>query len=195
MPTAPASSRTLTIRNMVCDRCRAAVRRVFEDLGASVLRVDLGEVALDRDLDGGERDRLARALSELGFELVEDRDAAIINRIKTAIVALVHHQGDADGRVKLSEHLVSIVHKDYSSLSALFSEVEGVTIEQYFLLQRLERVKELIKYGEHTMSEIADRTGFSSVAHLSAQFKKLTGMTPSAFKAMGGGRLPLDKVG
>ncbi|MCW5898972.1 MAG: helix-turn-helix transcriptional regulator [Flavobacteriales bacterium] len=195
MPSDPSAPHKLTIRNMVCDRCRAAVRRVFDELGAPVLRVDLGEVELDQELDGGERDRLARALSEQGFELVEDREAAIINRIKTAIVELVHHQGEADGRVKLSDHLGSILHKDYSSLSVLFSEVEGITIEQYFLLQRLERVKELIKYGELTMSEIAHRTGFNSVAHLSAQFKKLTGMTPTAFKAMGGGRLPLDQVG
>lgn len=185
----------LVVRNMVCDRCRAAVRRVLDALGAPVLRVDLGEVELAQELSAGERDALARALSEQGFELVEDREAAVINRIKTAIVALVHHQGAADGRVKLSDHLSSILHKDYSSLSALFSEVEGITIEQYFLLQRLERVKELIKYGELTMSEIADRAGFSSVAHLSAQFKKLTGMTPTAFKAVGGGRLPLDEVG
>ncbi|MBK6342750.1 MAG: helix-turn-helix transcriptional regulator [Flavobacteriales bacterium] len=80
------------------------------------------------------------------------------------------------------------MHKEYSGLSALFTQVEGITIEQYFLLQRLERVKELIKYGEMTMSEIADRTGFSGVAHLSAQFKKLTGMTPTAFKELGSGR-------
>lgn len=195
MRTEPSASHKLVIRNMVCDRCRAAVRRVFDELGTPVHRVELGEVELGRELDPGERDRLARALGEQGFELVEDREAAIVNRIKTVIVEIVHHQGDADGRVKLSDHLVSILHKDYSSLSALFSEVEGITIEQYFLLQRLERVKELIKYGELTMSEIAHRTGFSSVAHLSAQFKKLTGMTPTAFKAMGGGRLPLDQVG
>ena len=97
--------------------------------------------------------------------------------------------------MKLGERLSALLHKEYSGLSALFTQVEGITIEQFFLLQRLERVKELIKYDELTLSEIADRTGFSSVAHLSAQFKKLTGMTPTAFKEMGGGRLPLDHVG
>jgi AraC-like DNA-binding protein len=107
----------------------------------------------------------------------------------------VHHDGELQGRVKLGEHLSSALHKEYSGLSSLFTEVEGITIEQFFLLQRLERVKELIKYGEMTMSEIADRAGFSSVAHLSAQFKKLTGMTPTAFRDLGGGRLPLDHVG
>lgn len=185
----------IVVRNMVCDRCRATVRRVFGDLGLPVLRVELGEVELERDPMEADKHALGQALRVHGFELVEDREASIINKIKTAIIALVHHQGEADGRVKLSDHLTNILHKDYSSLSALFSEVEGITIEQYFLLQRLERVKELIKYGELTLSEIADRTGFSSVAHLSAQFKKLTGMTPTAFKAMGGGRLPLDEVG
>ena len=125
-----------------------------------------------------------------GFDLVGDRDATTIARIKAAIVKLVHHDGTA-GRVKLSDAL----HKEYPGMSSLFTQVEGITIEQYFLLQRLERVKELIKYGELTLSEIAHRTGFSSVAHLSAQFKKLTGMTPSTFKAIGHGRIALDRVG
>jgi AraC family transcriptional regulator len=97
--------------------------------------------------------------------------------------------------VKLADHLSAALHKEYSGLSALFTQVEGITIEHYFLLQRMERVKELIKYGELTMSEIADRTGFSSVAHLSAQFRKFTGMTPTAFRGMSGGRMPLDHVG
>ena len=119
----------------------------------------------------------------------------MIARAKAAIVKLVHHGDALQGRVKLSEHLTSALSRDYSTISTLFSQVEGITIEQYFLLQRLERVKELIKYGELTMSEIADRVGFSSVAHLSTQFKKLTGMTPTAFKEIGGGRLPLDHVG
>lgn len=180
---------------MVCDRCRAAVKRALETQGIAVKHVDLGEVELEREPDPSQLEAARSLLEAEGFELVDSREATIIARIKAAIVKLVHHSEESDGRVKLSEHLVSILHKDYSSLSALFSQVEGITIEQYFLLQRLERVKELIKYGELTLSEIADRTGFSSVAHLSAQFKKLTGMTPTAFKAMGGGRLPLDRVG
>lgn len=180
---------------MVCDRCRAAVARLLEDRELPVGRIELGEVELLRIPAAEELDSLREALRKEGFELVDDLGSTLINRIKTAIVQLVHHQGDADGRVNLSQHLSELLHKEYSGLSALFSQVEGITIEQYFLLQRLERVKELIKYGELTMSEIAHRTGFSSVAHLSAQFKKLTGMTPTAFRAMGGGRLPLDQVG
>ena len=185
----------LTIRNMVCDRCKAAVHRVFTTQGFPVHHVELGEVDLDHEPSNAELDALRDALRAEGFDLVGDRDATTIARIKAAIVKLVHHEGDLHGRVKLGDHLGGVLHKEYSGLTALFTQVEGITIEQFFLLQRLERVKELIKYGEMTMSEIADRTGFSSVAHLSAQFKKLTGMTPSAFKAMGMGRTPLDRVG
>jgi AraC-like DNA-binding protein len=185
----------LIIRNMVCDRCKAAVRRVLEEHGLLVKHVDLGEVELTADVSEDRIEQLRDPLLQAGFELVDDREAAMIAKIKSAIVQLVHHNGAAGEKVRLSDHLSAILHKEYSSIAALFSEVEGITIEHYFLLQRLERVKELIKYGELTMSEIAFQTGFSSVAHLSAQFKKLTGMTPTAFKEMGAGRLPLDRVG
>lgn len=188
-------ARSLVIRNMVCDRCRTAVSRVLEAQGLAVKHIDLGEVQLLREPRPDELDALRGALQVEGFDLVDDRDAVTIARIKAAIVQLVHHDGELKGRVKLGDHLSALLHKEYSGLSSLFTEVEGITIEQFFLLQRLERVKELIKYGELSMSEIADRTGFSSVAHLSAQFKKLMGMTPTAFKEMGGGRLPLDHVG
>ncbi len=185
----------LTIRNMVCDRCRAAVKRVLDAQGLPVKRLDLGEVELLRHPSTPEVDALRGALRLEGFELVDDRESMTIARIKAAIVKLVHHDGDLQGRVKLGEHLSALLNKEYSGLTALFTAVEGITIEQFFLLQRLERVKELIKYGEMTLSEIADRTGFSSVAHLSTQFKKLTGMTPTAFKTIGSGRTPLDQVG
>lgn len=185
----------LVIRNMVCDRCKAAVKRVFDRSGLAIARMDLGEVELEREASSAQLATVDKELKAEGFGLVDDREATTIARIKAAIIKMVHHGGELRGRTKLSEHLSATLHREYSSLSALFSQVEGLTIEHYFLLQRLERVKELIKYGEFTLSEIADRTGFSSVAHLSAQFKKLTGMTPSAFKAMGRGRTPLDQVG
>ena len=184
----------LIIRNMVCARCIAAVQRVLKDHDVPVKNIELGEIELLEDLPQEKIDALRESLHKQGFELVDDREAAMIAKIKSAIVQLVHHNGESD-KVKLSDHISSVLHKEYSSLAALFSEVEGITIEHYFLLQRLERVKELIKYGELTMSEIAFQTGFSSVAHLSTQFKKLTGMTPTAFKEMGSGRLPLDRVG
>ncbi|MCB0764948.1 MAG: helix-turn-helix domain-containing protein [Flavobacteriales bacterium] len=184
----------LTIRNMVCDRCKAAVRRVLEHHGLQVTHLDLGEATVEPAPDPGQLETLRAALRHAGFDLVDGQEASTIARIKAAIVTLVHHTDDHQ-RTKLSAHVSAALHREYSGLSALFSEVEGITIEQYFLLQRIERVKELIKYDEATLSEIAYRVGFSSVAHLSAQFKKLTGMTPTAFKAMGAGRTPLDRVG
>lgn len=184
----------LVVRNMVCDRCKAAVERVLAAHGLSVVRVGLGEVELQREATTGELEALRRDLVAAGFELVADGDARTITRIKAAIVGAVHGGAVAGGRVKLSEHLAGLLHRDYSGLSALFSQVEGITIEQYFLLQRIERVKELIKYGDLTMNEIAFRTGFSSAAHLSNQFKRLTGMTPTAFREQGGARRALDRV-
>lgn len=185
----------LVIRNMVCARCIAAVQRVLNDHDIPVKNIELGEVELLEDLSKQRIDAMRKPLQQAGFELVHDRDAALIEKIKSAIVQLVHHNGSNGERVKLSDHLSSILNREYSSLASLFSEVEGITMEHFFLLQRLERVKELIKYGEFTLSEIAFQTGFSSVAHLSAQFKKLTGMTPTAFKEIGAGRSPLDQVG
>ncbi len=184
----------LTIRNMVCARCVAAVQRILDASGLPATHIDLGEVELEHEPTAAQLTALGEALQREGFELVSSRDAATIARIKAAIVKLVHHNDEAAPKVKLSEHLSDALHKDYSGLSALFTQVEGITIEQFFLLQRLERVKELIRYDELTLSEIAFRAGFSSVAHLSAQFKKLTGMTPSAFKGMGRGRVGLDEV-
>lgn len=188
-------SSTLTVRNMVCDRCKTAVQHVLEAQRVAIKRMDLGEVELEEAPPPDKLEMIRHGLEALGFELVDDRDAATIARIKAAIVKLVHHSDEAAPKVKLSELLSNALHREYSGLSSLFTQVEGITIEQFFLLQRLERVKELIRYDELTMSEIAFRTGFSSVAHLSAQFKKLTGMTPSAFKEMGKGRTPLDRVG
>jgi AraC-like DNA-binding protein len=184
----------LVIRDMVCDRCKAVVKRVLKKQGLAVKSVDLGEVVLQEEPRPEQLTALRAVLKEEGFELVEGREATTIARIKAAIVSLVHHN-DSAGRVKLSEHLSAALNKEYSSLTQLFTQVEGITIEQYFLLQRVERVKELIKYDEISLSEIADRVGFSSVAHLSGQFKKLTGMTPTAYKARGLGRTPLDRVG
>lgn len=188
-------SSVLTIRNMVCDRCKSAVKRLLDEHHVPVKYIELGEVELQEDLPSERIDALRGPLRAIGFDLVDDREATLIAKIKATIVRMVHHNDDVSKKARLSEHVSAALNKEYSSLASLFSEVEGITVEHYFLLQRLERVKELIKYGELTLSEIADRTGFSSVAHLSAQFKKLTGMTPTAFKAGSGGRLPLDKVG
>lgn len=181
----------LTVRNMVCPRCIAAVQRVFEAEGLVPTRVALGEVEVQEDLNDVRTAALSDALEQAGFGLVTDGEARTVTAIKTAVVQLVH--AAAADRVKLSEHLSEQLHRDYSGLSALFSQQEGITIEQYFLQQRIERVKELLQYGELTVSEIAFQVGFSSVAHLSAQFKQLTGMTPTEFKQRGE-RRTLDAV-
>jgi len=185
---------TLVIRNMVCDRCIAAVQRIVDGVPLETVRVALGEVELASTPNEEMLHRLAVQLRAAGFDLVEDRDSAIITRVKAAIITQVHH---SEGRrVELAQLVQDTVHRELSSVSKLFSEVEGITLEHYFLLQRLERVKELIRYDEKTFSEIAFATGFSSAAHLSAQFKQLTGMTPSAFrKRTRGVRTALDRVG
>ncbi|HPF68571.1 MAG TPA: AraC family transcriptional regulator [Flavobacteriales bacterium] len=184
---------TLTIRNMVCDRCKAAVTRVLQEQGLPVERVELGEVELDHEPSTDELDRLQAALQQEGFELVLDHDVQVITKVKAEVVRRVHHE--AEGRLDLAALVRDTVHRELSSVSKLFSEGEGMTLEHFFLLQRLERVKELIRYGELTFSEIAFATGFSSAAHLSAQFKQLTGMTPTAFRDMAHPpRKPLDQV-
>ena len=192
------STNTLTIRNMVCDRCKAAVQRILAEQGIAWMRLELGEVELKKPLDASATERLEHALIQGGFGIVLDRDAQLITTIKAAIIQHVHHTDgsrSATGRVELAKLVQDTVHLEISSVSKLFSEVEGITLEQYFLLQRLERVKELIRYDELSFSEIAFATGFSSAAHLSAQFKKLTGMTPTAFRTMHGNRSALDRVG
>lgn len=183
----------LTVRNMVCDRCKAAVERVFTEQGLPIVQLELGHVELRDTLVPARLAQLDEALEKAGFALVQDPDAQLITAIKAAIVALVHREDEQGARTKLAPYLSDKLHRDYSGLSALFSTVEGITIEHYFLQQRIERVKELIQYGELTISEIAHRTGFSSVAHLSTQFKKLTGMTPTEFRERGG-RRALDAV-
>lgn len=185
----------LIIRNMVCERCKTAVGKVMDSVGLPVRRIDLGEVELMEKPSKQKMAALENALVPLGFELAQGRDAETIARIRSAVLQLVQHQEGDKGRTILSTWLSDTLHKEYTGMAALFSSVEGITIEHYFLLQRIERVKELAFYGDLTISEIAYRTGFSSAAHLSGQFKMLTGMPPSAFRKLGGPRIPLDRVG
>jgi len=186
----------LAIRNMVCDRCKAAVGRILEAHHLGWTRMDLGDVELREAPDAATIDHLRNALRKEGFDLVDGRTAKLITRVKSLIVDAVHHSSLAVPKAKLSAILSDALNKEYSSIASVFSQVEGITIEQYYLLHRMERVKELIRYDELSLSEIADRTGFSSAAHLSAQFKQLTGMTPSAFKKMREpARTSLDHIG
>jgi AraC-like DNA-binding protein len=171
----------LHIKNMVCNRCKMVVRAELEGLGYAPQSVELGEVTLDREISEAEKGKIDNRLHELGFSLIDDKKSLLIERIKTLIVELVHHQ-NSELKTNLSEYLSSRLHHDYSYMTNLFSEVEGTTIEKYFIAQKIERVKELLVYDEMTLSEIAFQLNYSSVAHLSNQFKKVTGLTPSHFK-------------
>jgi len=174
----------LYIKNMVCNRCIAAVKSLLDEHQLAYTSVQLGEVTLDQAPIPEQMTSLRDKLQQLGFELLDDNKKKIIEKIKTAIIEQVHY-GKGDERYNLSEQLSSLLHKDYSYLSHLFSEVEGITIEKYLIHQKIEKVKELLVYDEASLSEIAFQLGYSSVAHLSAQFKKVTGLTPSHFKKLG----------
>jgi len=191
-----AVTTTLHIRNMVCNRCIKVVREEVEQLGLDVRSIDLGEVVVADRVEGAVLQRVKRALERNGFELIEDLRIKTIEKIKLTVLKLVRSEAlESEFKGKYSEYISREIGESYSSLSALFSSSESVTIEHYIILQKIERVKELLKYGELTLSEISYRLGYSSVQHLSTQFKKVTGLTPSQFnKMVGNTRNPLDRV-
>ncbi len=168
---------------MVCSRCKMVVRSQLENAGLTVLSIDLGEVEIEENVSASKRKELDNILRSVGFELIDNKKSQTIEKIKNAIVHLVHHS-DQDIKTNLSTYISTKIHQDYNYLSNLFSEVEGTTIEKYFISQRIERVKELLIYDELSLSQIADQLGYSSVAYLSNQFKKITGFTPSYFKTL-----------
>lgn len=182
------------IKNMVCNRCIMVVQIELDKLGLDVKNIQLGEVTLDRKLAGEEKNKLSEALTKLGFEIIDDKKSRIIEKIKNVIIELVHYV-ESGNKTTLSDVLSDKLHHDYNYLSNLFSEVEGTTIEKYFIAQKIEKVKELLVYNELSLSEIAFRLNYSSVAYLSNQFKKVTGLTPSHFKQIREDRRkPLDEV-
>ena len=190
----------LYIKNMVCDRCIRVVREELQGLGLDVRNVELGEVEIGQNRKSKEMKAVKDVLRNNGFELIEDKNAKIIEEIKKTVIQFVHtdHTG-ARKKIKYSDYIVHSVGKDYHSLSTLFSLVENVTIEQYIIKQRIERVKELLKYDEKTLSEIAFLMDYSSVQHLSNQFKSVTGLTAGQFKKLTQShshhlRIPLDKI-
>jgi len=188
------------IKNMVCDRCIRVVRDEMQLLGHDVRNVELGEVEIGDALKPNEMDTIKSMLHKNGFELIEDKNGKIIEAVKTAIIQLVHHNHDAEPmKIKYSDYIAKKVGKDYHSLSTLFSSVENVTIEHYIIKQKIERAKELLKYADRSLSEIAYELNYSSVQHLSNQFKSVTGFTPSQFKKLTAThhqmhRVSLDKV-
>ncbi|MGQ0827949.1 MAG: helix-turn-helix domain-containing protein [Bacteroidota bacterium] len=186
----------LHIKNMVCNRCIRVVTDELKQLHFSVKRIELGVVELLRPLTPEEKNLLKERLVEFGFELLDDKKAKMIEQIKTLLIVLVHYNmNEKPLHMRYSDYLEKEIGMEYSSLSKLFSEVEGITIEQYLILQKTERIKELLVYDELNVSEIAYQLGYSSIAHLSTQFKKVTGHTPSEFKGLHfKPRKTLDKV-
>lgn len=179
---------------MVCNRCIMVIKAELGRLGIETLSVSLGEVEISKTLDVVQRNNLNIALRTLGFSMIDDKREVLIEQIKTLIIELVHYQ-DGELKVNLSDYLSQKLQHDYNYLSNLFSEIENLTIEKYFIAQKIERVKELIVYDELTLSQIAFELNYSSTAHLSTQFKKVTGLTPSHFKRIKANkRKPLDEV-
>lgn len=190
----PFSMVTLFIKNMVCDRCVLVVAGELKKIGINAQKITLGEVTLEKELTADQKEQLDKALLDLGFEPIDSKKGRIIEKIKTVIINMVHHS-DHDEKTNLSDLLSKALHHDYNYLSNLFSEVEGITIKKYFIAQKIEKVKELLVYDELSLSEIALRMHYSSVAYLSNQFKKVTGLTPSHFRQIRDEkRKPLDKV-
>jgi AraC-like DNA-binding protein len=184
------------IKNMVCNRCISVVKNELSAFGITAKSIALGEVIVDKPLNTGQKSALNAALQKHGFELLDDKKAKIIEQIKTLLIVLVHYnKTEKPEHMRYSDYLEKEVGMDYNSLSKLFSEVEGITIEHFLISQKVERIKELLIYNEYSVSEIAVQLGYSSVAHLSGQFKKLTGSTPSEFKKLHQHtRKPLDKI-
>lgn len=169
------------VKNMVCDRCILVVQSELDKLGLKAKEVKLGEAELEEELTREQRIALEASLTPLGFELIDDKKKQTIESIKTLIIELVHRE-ESELKTNLSTYLAQKLHQDYSFLSNLFSELDKTTIEKYYISQKIERVKELLFYDELTLSEIAYQLNYSSVAYLSNQFKKITGLSPSEYK-------------
>jgi AraC-like DNA-binding protein len=168
---------------MVCIRCKMLVKDELTKLGLHYTTVELGETEITEDISAVMRDNIKTNLLKWGLELMDDKKSVLIQKIKNVIIELVHYSEEPLA-VNLSVHLSEKLKHDYTYLSNLFSEVQGTTIEKFFIVHKIERVKELLVYNELSLTEIAFLLHYSSVAHLSTQFKKVTGLTPSYFKQL-----------
>lgn len=171
------------IKNMVCVRCKTAVKSELNKLGLHFLKVELGETEIMEDITSEQLQLLSIGLKKTGLELMDDKKSILVEKIKTTIIELVHDK-EEQLKTNLSDYLSSELHHNYTYLANLFSEVKGTTIEKFYLSHKIEKVKELIVYDELNLTEIAHKLHYSSVAHLSNQFKKITGLTPSHFKTL-----------
>lgn len=180
---------------MVSTRCKLTVKEELKKLKLHFIVVELGEVEIMENISVEQRERLKEALLISGLELMDDKKAMMIEKIKTIIIEMIHHS-DEIIKIKFSDYLSEKLNHDYTYLANLFSEVQGTTIEQFIISHKIERIKELIIYGELNITEIAWKMNYSSVAHLSNQFKKMTGLTPSHFKQLKEKRrTPIEEIG
>ena len=188
------ASEILYVKNMVCNRCIQVVKEELSQLGIVAQDVQLGEVRLTKPVSVDKLDEVREVFTHRGFEILEDVNSKLIEQIKTSIIDLVQNPEIVSNQ-NVSDYLEELIGKDYSYLSNLFSSVENITIERYLILQKVEKIKELLIYDELTLSEISYKMNYSSVQYLSGQFRKVTGMSPSEFKKLTNKeRLPLDKV-
>ena len=173
----------LYIKYMVSLRCKMVVKDAFKKLGIRYISVNLGEINVEDNITEKQRGKLKAILLKSGLELMDDKKAILIERIKNVVVEMVHYADDLP-KINFSDFLSTELNYDYTYLSNIFSETQGVTIEHYIILHKIEKVKELIIYNELNLNEIAWKLRYSSAAHLSTQFKKITGLTPSYFRSL-----------
>ena len=179
---------------MVCPRCIMSVEQILKDNKIEAKYVRLGEIDTEYELSNEQLKKLSVDLLKVGFEILDDSKSQLIEQIKTIVIKKVQ-EGDIESHFSLSKELTGEIFKDYSSISKLFPEVEGITIERFFILQKIEKVKEWLVYNELTLSDIAFKLGYSSTQHLSSQFKKNTGMTITQFKKQGiSNRRAIDQI-
>ncbi len=185
----------LYIKHMVSNRCKMMVTDELRKLGLHFVIVDLGEVDVMENISAEQRHQLKSALLILGLELMDDKTSIICEKIKNVIIQMIHDTYELP-KINYSDYISEKLQYDYTYLSNLFSKVKGITIQQFILINRIEKVKELLKYGEFNLTEISHRLQYSSVAHLSNQFKQITGLSPTQFMSLKSkGRIPIEELG
>lgn len=180
---------------MVSNRCKIAVKEELKKMGLHFIMIELGEVEIMEDITEDQKATLKVNLLSIGLELIDDKRSVLVEKIKTTVIEMIHHS-ETVLRINFSHYLSEHLNYDYTYMANLFSEVQGTTIEQFVIAHKIERIKELIIYGELNITEIAWKLNYSSVAHLSNQFKKVTGLSPSHFKQLKDKRRsPIEEVG
>ncbi|KOY86703.1 AraC family transcriptional regulator [bacterium 336/3] len=190
------NDKTVLVKNMVCNRCILAVEQTLQSLQIPFLQVKIGEIQTSTPLEDNQKHILTQELSKIGLEIIDNKQTAFIEKIKQLVILKARNEvKEEDKKKNLSVYLIDHIHQEYSYVSSQFSEIEGRTIENFFIEQRIEKAKELLVYNEYNLSQIAFELDYSSAAHLSSQFKKVTGLTPSHFKEIGSmKRKALDKI-